>query len=139
MASGGVLVSRHLVLNDAVAFRPVLNLMYREADYRAVTNIPEHLRDPDVPSSTPTMWTRMSVESIDIPVGFELPVTVSEKLTLSPVVSFAYSLPLAVDVDQFSCEGCAFAIEAYETGSPMRFWAGVRLQPKLTLPRGGAQ
>ena len=136
--SGGVLLSRHQRVSDGFAVRPILNVLYTEHGYQAVTSLPEVLQDPDVPTSSPEMWTRMETRSVDVPVGLEMPITVGEKLALTPAISFTYSAPIAVDFKNFSCEGCAFAIERYETGVPMRFWFGMRLQPKLVVGRGGA-
>jgi len=134
--SAGVLLSQHAQLGASVALRPVLNLMYSQRDYRSTATIPETLQDPDADVTEHGMWTQMNYRGIDIPVGFELPISVGDKLALAPTFSYTYSVPLEVEAGDFSCSGCAFALDVYEMGTPMRLWIGLKLQPKLRpVPR----
>jgi len=135
--STGLLVSRHMQIGRSVALRPVLNALYSQRDYRATTPIPESLTDPDVPVSEPEMWTSMRYSGVDVPVGVEIPITVGDKWALAPTVSYTMSVPLDVAAGGFSCDGCAFAIEAQEMGTPMSLWVGLKLQPKLQSSTGG--
>jgi hypothetical protein len=135
--SAGVLLSRHIQVGRSAALRPVLNALYSQRDYRATTAIPESLTDPDVPVSVPEMWTAMRYSGVDIPVGVEIPLTVGDKWALAPTVSYTLSVPLEVAAGDFSCDGCAFAIDAQEMGTPMSLWVGLKLQPKLQSSTGG--
>ena len=129
--SGGLLVSHHAQLGASFALRPALNVLYSERAYMAISDIPDTLRDPDAEDSSPTMWTDISYRGIDIPLGLEMPISVGLIWSLAPTISFTYSVPMMVEVDDFSCNGCAFAIDKHTMGTPMRLWFGVRLQPKF--------
>jgi len=132
-ASTGILASRHYDLGKTVAIRPVFNAMVSAQTVQAVNSIPEELSDPEFRYAT--MTTKMEILSYDFPLGFELPISVGEKRTLTPTASFTYSVPMSINMNSFSCNGCAFAIDRYETGSMMRLWVGLRLQPKLVLKK----
>lgn len=136
--SAGVLLSRHVQMGRSAALRPVLNALYSQRDYQATTPIPESLTDSDMPVSEPEMWTSMRYKGIDIPMGVEIPLVVGDKWALAPTVSYTLSVPLDVAAGDFSCDGCAFAIDVQEMGTPMSLWVGLKLQPKWQSSTGGS-
>ena len=134
--SAGILLSQHVDMGGSVAIRPVVNALYSQRDYQAVAAIPEALTDPDVPVSQPELWTDMHYRGIDIPLGLELPISVGDKWAMAPTISTTFSVPLEVAAGDFSCDGCAFAIDVQEMGTPLSVWAGLKLQPKWRKGKG---
>lgn len=142
---GGLLLSRQ-VGDGPVALRPVLNVWYQSHSVQLDWALPASMlaTDPTVSNPgvaseetpednplDPGLYARLRVQEVAIPIGVEVPISVSDEWDLVPFAAYSVSIPTYTSYTRLQCVDCFAGLGGIELTRRSHLWVGVKLQPPL--------
>ena len=148
-AGAGLLFSRHLDLGG-IALRPVANVWFQSHTAPQSWTLPESSvvetldvvnpgaadgsSDGSEEAVSGVLTAKVNITEVALPVGIEIPVSVSDQWDIVPFAAYALTLPVDISYRGLSCADCLAGLGDVALMRRSFLWAGVKLQPSLRRP-----
>ena len=148
----GLLFSRHLDLG-AIALRPVANVWFQSHTAPQSWALPESSvietldvvnpgaeggsADGNNETVSGVLTAKVNITELALPVGIEVPLSVSDQWDIVPFAAYALTLPVDVSYRGLSCADCLAGLGDVTLLRRSFLWAGIKIQPSLRRPGAG--